>query len=124
MNSDYSLFIKAIIFAIICLILALNLGGTLIYSIIQNNINKINKEHYPNAIKNNWNIKNIIWSTILALLLAINMIGFTKTINNNNILESSQENLKKGNIKFNYSWQTMSIDADLSIQIIPPNSQK
>jgi len=120
MNSDYSLSIKTIIFAIICLILALNLGGALIYATIQNNINKINKEHYPKAIKNDWNVKNIIWSIILALLLVVNMVGFTKTINNNKTHESSQVNLKKGNVKFNYSWQTMSLDADLSIQITPP----
>lgn len=58
---------------IISYILLFITTGITVY--IQNNINKINKEHYPNAPKNKWKISNILWSIILILLTLLAYIS-------------------------------------------------
>ena len=42
--------------------------ATLIIVNIQNNINKVNENHYPNAPKNEWSTANTVWTVVLALM--------------------------------------------------------
>jgi hypothetical protein len=40
----------------------------LIFALIQNKINKINEQYYPDAPKNPWSVANTIWTVILMAL--------------------------------------------------------
>lgn len=48
----------------------LYIATSLIFVYIQNKINKVNEQYYPNATKNPWNISNTIW-TIICLIIWI-----------------------------------------------------
>ena len=58
-NTNWSLEIASLILGIIT---------TLVFVFIQNEINKINEQYYPNAPKNSWKLSNTIW-TIICLIL-------------------------------------------------------
>lgn len=49
-------------------ILILDLSTALLLGFIQDKINKVNEQNFPNAEKNPWKVSNIIWAVIFALI--------------------------------------------------------
>lgn len=55
-------------------ILVLELLTALILGFIQNKINKVNEQNFPNAEQNPWKVSNIIWAIIFALITCLNFL--------------------------------------------------
>lgn len=56
--------------------LILGLITTLIFAFIQNKINKINEQYFPNAPKNPWGVANTIWTTILSIIIILGYLSY------------------------------------------------
>ena len=55
-------------------ILVLGLLTALILGFIQNKINKVNEQNFPNAEQNPWKVSNIIWAIIFAFITCLNFL--------------------------------------------------
>lgn len=53
----------------------LNIFTFIIFIIIQNKINFINEQHFPNAKQNNWSLANTLWAIPCSILFFIYLIG-------------------------------------------------
>ena len=53
----------------------LNIFTFIIFIIIQNKLNFINEQHFPNAKQNNWSLANTLWSIPCSILFFIYLIG-------------------------------------------------
>lgn len=53
----------------------LNIFTFIIFIIIQNKLNFINKQHFPNAKQNNWSLANTLWTIPCSILFFIYLIG-------------------------------------------------
>ncbi|MCM1002832.1 MAG: hypothetical protein NC408_00655 [Candidatus Gastranaerophilales bacterium] len=56
-------------------ILILELITALILGFVQNKINKINEQNFPDAEQNPWKVSNIIWAIIFALITIGTFLG-------------------------------------------------
>lgn len=53
----------------------LNIFTFIIFIIIQNRLNFINEQHFPNAKQNNWSLANTLWAIPCSILFFIYLIG-------------------------------------------------
>ncbi len=53
----------------------LNIFTFIIFIIIQNKLNFINEQHFPNAKQNNWSLTNTLWTIPCSILFFIYLIG-------------------------------------------------
>lgn len=53
----------------------LNIFTFIIFIIIQNRLNFINEQHFPNAKQNNWSLANTLWSIPCSILFFFYLIG-------------------------------------------------
>lgn len=53
----------------------LNIFTFIIFIIIQNKLNFINEQHFPNAKQNNWSLANTLWAIPCSILFFIYLIG-------------------------------------------------
>lgn len=53
----------------------LNIFTFIIFIIIQNKLNFINEQHFPNAKQNNWSLANTLWTIPCSILFFIYLIG-------------------------------------------------
>lgn len=58
-NTDWSLETASLILLVVT---------ALVFAFIQNKVNKINEQYYPNAQKNSWKISNTIWTIIYLII--------------------------------------------------------